>query len=301
MSSSAKKSYGFFLNNERASVAIREQEERNSEYAAKIIEQQQAAARRQSAYESFISESRDFLLTESLFSLYKKCMPEGMNESLLNRGKAVISSFVIEEGSKKLLDSFSTKTLFLSELADVVNSTHKKVLHDCDEKVEPFKISASTFKDFHGKLDTLDTDEITKAITQRVAMAEEKMVQDNIKDKKKMEDLASKTKEKLDKVKASSDEAEKEVKQEHTALYRQAIDNQVVFRRKSILEGMVNRMASQVATSNMPEFTNKNGKLDMDRIIENCEAMYGVLEMLNTIKAKEFTPEYISEVMDSLK
>lgn len=301
MGSLAKKSYGFYLNNESSSVAIREQEERNSELAAKILQQRQAASKRQAAYEAFTSESRDFLLTESLYWLYKKCMPEGINESLLNRGKAVISSFVIEEGSKKLLDSFSTKTLFLSELADVVKSTHKKVLHDCDEKAEPFKISASTFKDFHGKLDTLSTDEITKAVTKRVTMAEEKMIKDNIEDKKKMEDLASKTKERIDKVKASSNEAEKEVKQEHAALYHQAINTHVISRKKSILESMVTRMASQVTTNAMPGFTDKNGKPDMDKIIETSEAMYGVLEMLNTIKAKNFTPEYISEVMDSLK
>ena len=288
---------------DRRAVIESEEKERSKDRMAHILEQQYASEKRRREYSTFVSESKDFLLEESLYNLYSKCLPSSVDESLLNQGRNVIKTFVKEEGSDKLLSTFKTKTLFLSELAYIVETTHKQVLHDCKEKDGPFRISGSAYKEFSKKIDNMSSAQITKSITDRVTKAEEEFIAANVKDKQIMEELSAKTKEKIDNVKGSSAEVEDQMKQEHTALYKQAIDRKVISRKKGILESIVVSMSTNIVKEDAirESFTNEDGKLNTDRIIELSEAMYTVLEMLNTIKAKDFTPQYLQEVISSIK
>ena len=268
-------SYSYSLNHDSRSVALREEAESENMRREHILEQRYAQDQRQRSLNAFTSESRDFLLSESLSYIMNKCFPSTIDESLLMRGRAVVESFVAEEGSMSLLNQFKTKTLFLSELANIIESTHKKVLHSCEGKDAPFKITNSDMKAFHNRIDTMNTDTITKEIVSRVTKAEEEFMKANLKDKETLEELAEKTKQNIDNVKAKDSDTENEIKQECSALYRRQVDN-IMNRKKSILESMVLRMSKAVVTeeSVLPQFTQENGKLDMQKIIDVSEVMY---------------------------
>ena len=292
----------YSLNSDSRSVTAREEYDNNNMRRSRILEQRYAYENKQKALDAFASESKDFLLTESLFYIMKKCFPVTLESSLLDQGRSVISSFVMEEGADSLLSRFRTKTLFLSELANIVETTHRKVLHSCEGKDAPFKITNSDMKAFHDRIDNMNTDAITKEIVSRVTKAEENFVKANMKDKENIEKLAEKTKEKIDNIKAKDTDTEEDLKQEFAALYRRDIDS-VMNRKKGILESIVLRMSRAIVSESalLEQFTQENGKLDMQRIIDSSEVMYTFLEMVNTLNIKPITTSYISDALASIK
>lgn len=300
--SSFGESYAYSLGFNYKSVAEREETENANIRREHMLEQRYAFDQRQKSLNAFTSESRDFLLCESLYHIMKKCFPSTIDESLLMRGRSVVESFVQEESSTNLINQFKTKTLFLSELANIIETTHKRVLHSCDGKDAPFKITNSDMKAFHDRIDGMDIDTITKEIVSRVTKAEEEFVKANIKDKETLEELAEKTKQSIDNVKAKDSDVEKDIKQEQSALYRRQVDN-IMNRKKSILESMVLRMSRAVVTEDsiLEQFTQENGKLDMQKIIDVSEVMYTFLEMVNTLKIKNVTSNYLHETLASIK
>ena len=292
----------YSLNSDSKSVAAREEYDNSNMRRSRILEQRYAYENKQKALDAFASESKDFLLTESLFYIMKKCFPVTLESSLLDQGRSVISSFVKEEGTDSLLSRFKTKTLFLSELANIVETTHRKVLHSCEGKDAPFKITNSDMKAFHDRIDNMSTDTITKEIVSRVTKAEENFVKANMKDKENIEKLAEKTKEKIDNIKAKDTDTEEDLKQEFAALYRRDVDS-VMNRKKGILESIVLRMSRAIVSEStlLEQFTQENGKLDMQRIIDSSEVMYTFLEMVNTLNIKPITTSYISDALASIK
>ena len=292
----------YSLNSDSRSVTAREEYDNNNMRRSRILEQRYAYENKQKALDAFASESKDFLLTESLFYIMKKCFPVTLESSLLDQGRSVISSFVMEEGADSLLSRFRTKTLFLSELANIVETTHMKVLHSCEDKDAPFKITNSDMKAFHNRIDNMSTDAITKEIVSRVTKAEENFVKANMKDKENIEKLAEKTKEKIDNIKAKDADTEEDLKQEFAALYRRDVDS-VMNRKKGILESIVLRMSRAIVSESalLEQFTQENGKLDMQRIIDSSEVMYTFLEMVNTLNIKPITTSYISDALASIK
>ena len=292
----------YSLNSDSRSVTVREEYDNNNMRRSRILEQRYAYENKQKALDAFASESKDFLLTESLFYIMKKCFPVTLESSLLDQGRSVISSFVMEEGADSLLSGFRTKTLFLSELANIVETTHRKVLHSCEGKDAPFKITNSDMKAFHDRIDNMSTDAITKEIVSRVTKAEENFVKANMKDKENIEKLAEKTKEKIDNIKAKDTDTEEDLKQEFAALYRRDVDS-VMNRKKGILESIVLRMSRAIVSESalLEQFTQENGKLDMQRIIDSSEVMYTFLEMVNTLNIKPITTSYISDALASIK
>ena len=292
----------YSLNSDSRSVTVREEYDNNNMRRSRILEQRYAYENKQKALDAFASESKDFLLTESLFYIMKKCFPVTLESSLLDQGRSVISSFVMEEGADSLLSRFRTKTLFLSELANIVETTHRKVLHSCEGKDAPFKITNSDMKAFHDRIDNMSTDAITKEIVSRVTKAEENFVKANMKDKENIEKLAEKTKEKIDNIKVKDADTEEDLKQEFAAFYRRDVDS-VMNRKKGILESIVLRMSRAIVSEPalLEQFTQENGKLDMQRIIDSSEVMYTFLEIVNTLNIKPITTSYISDALASIK
>lgn len=284
------------------SVATQEHMEETSMRRNRILEQQYAAEKKQKEFSAFTSESKDFLLTEALTYILRKCLPDNINEALMTRGKAVAESFVREEGSYSLLNRFKTKTLFLSELASIVEETHKKVIHGCEGKDAPFKISNSDMKAFHDRLDTMDTDQVTKEIVSRVTKAEEEFVKANAKDRETLEELSSSTEEKLNSIKNKDPEKEDQIKKEAVMFYKQKVDA-VTNRKKGILESIVVRMGTSIVSEEtlLQQFRLESGKLDTQKIIDTSEVMYTFLEMVNTLQIKDVDSKYLQEILSSIK
>ena len=282
-------------------VAEMENMDRMREKRKHLLEQQTRNDSRRKQLDEFKSQTYDFLVSEAMVHILEKCIPQ-LNSTFKSQLRNICTSFVNEETSYKLVNSFRTKTLFLSELASVIEESQKQIIHGCEGKDSPFKISNSDINKFYNKLDNITDNQITKEISSRVAKAEEEFIKNNINDKKELEDLASSTKEKLDSIKNDDSDLENKLKQECTALYKRKVDS-IMKRKKGILESIVLRMSNGIITeeSMLSSYTKENGKLDMQKIIESSEIMYAFLEMVNTLKIKKVDNNYIKNTLDSIQ
>lgn len=76
-----------------------------------------------------------------------------------------------------------------------------------------------------------------------------------------------------------------------------------MIRKKGILESIVLRMSRNIVTEDtlLPSFTQENGKLDMQKIIDTSEVMYTFMEMVNTMRIKDVNTSYLNEILSSIK
>ena len=290
----------YLKSSDRTSVTLKEDMEKSDERRARLFEQQIANERRQAAHNKFVVDSKKYLLNESLFHILKQSLPKDTDASLLKLGRSVIESFTEEEDCSALINNFKTKTQFLSELASIIESTHRQVIHGCGDQDDLFKMNCSDMRIFNDKIEGLDSLGLSKAIMSRVAKAEEQFVAANMKDKEAMEELATKTQEKIDKVQHKDADMETDIKQEHTNMYHQQVKS-IMNRPKNILESIVVRLSESIIKEDATRAQfSKKGKIDMDKIIEMSEVMYTFLEMVNTLKIKDVTPAYIQEALASI-
>ena len=255
-------------------------------------------------FSNFRSDLTDVLLTEALYTIFKHSVPETISEELLQYGKNAIYNFVVTEGANKLLTNFESKTLLLSEMSSIIRESECEIVSRCDKTDDStFCIKNSEFEKFRSKLSNLDINSVTKAIADRVQQAESEFVEANLKDKELMEDLAQKTKDRIDAVRASSDEEESEIKQEHARLYKRQLSDNVIHRKKNILESMITKFTNKIVTTESlnESFVLENStKIDMDKVINMSEVLYTVLEMVNTCKIRTVDQIYITELLSSI-
>lgn len=283
-------------------VKENEQQELANEKRLALVEASYRTNDRTNKLGSFLVEAKNMLVTEAIFKLVKDSVPDTISESLLTIAKNITSNFVAEEGADSLLSRFKTKTIFLSEMSNIVSDTHDKIVENAKETfADDFTIKNSDLEAFYTRLEQLDYDKMTIAIRGKVGKAEQDFVQANIDDRMAMEKFAEESKEKIDSIKAKSQETEDAMKQEQAQIYKESV-NSILDRKKSILEVLVNKTSQSIITNtDMREaYTLESGKLNTSSIIDTAEMMYTFLEAVNTAKIKEITPEYLTSVIDSI-
>lgn len=255
------------------------------------------------SYSKFSLNVQNFLVSESINFLLQPCI-EDKNVADKNYGRVLCEQFVNERGASNLLRGFRRNSYLLHEIYSIVNETYDNIMCKVDKQDElSFVIKPSDKKDFYDKLADLSSEEITKKVNERCCKAAQDFIQNNINDKIDMEDIAIKTKEKIDNIKAKSQEKKKELQQEYANIARREMNKIVYNRRKNVYEQMVHNFADQVLKNESlrSNFINESGKLDMDSITEKVDVMYRFLETINTAKICKVNESYIKDVLDSIK
>lgn len=256
-------------------------------------------------YTDFISNSRNYFLAESINMILQNSLDEETTREERDYGKALVEGFVKENDSIKLLAEFGRKTLLLAGIADIVKEAHEKVLHSCKEgDSKTFRISKTIDDGFFDKLIGLSDEKITKKINERVCDSLESYVQANVNDKIQLEELAEKTKERIDNIKARNKEEEDKMVKEFTDLYNRQVND--IKNRKNRKVGVYEQLMHSVTRSIVSEqtllesFTNESGQLNMDKIQRKVKVMYTFLEMLNTTKMANINEAFIEKVIKSV-
>ena len=254
-------------------------------------------------FQDFVSESKINLITEGLTLFTMKALPSKVSRHDKKMVKAIAENFVREEGANELLRRINGKTIFLSEFARLTEEAHETIIHGATEKPEEddFSIKASDMSSYFDGLEDLGYDEMCKKIAERVANAEADFVKANIEDKKNIEDLTAKAQEKVGKIQADTEEAENEIKEEAARLYKKNLSN-LQNRKRNILESIIRHFSEQVFVneSTQPIYCTEKG-IDSNKAIESAEVIYTFLEMVNTMKFKTITPQYLTELISSIK
>lgn len=301
------------LNNDNLMLSARDRSQAISlERAAKsnekrkmLVENHYRTTQNRNKYNEFTANLKNVLVTEALYMIVENALPKNTPSELLKYGKNAIYSIVTTEDANKLVTRFHTKTAFLSELANIVEASEYEIVKKCDANNDAtFCIKNSDFDKFRDKVSKLDIEDVSKTIADRVAAAENDFVKANLKDKEDLENIAQKTKEKIDSVRSDDEQDEENIKQELAITYRRNVSDNIINRKKNILEALVTRMSKKILineSSNEDFLMNESSKLNTNKVIELSEVLYTVLEMVNTCKVLPVDSKYISEVLNSIE
>lgn len=256
-------------------------------------------------YSEFISNSRDYLLTEAINMILQNSLNEDTSEEDRKYGKALVEGFVKETGSLKLLSEFGNKSLMLAGITDLVKESHQKVIHSCKEgDTKTFKITKTIEDNFFDKLIGLNDNKITEKINERVCNSLEDFVQSNVNDKLDLEELAEKTKEKIDNIKARNAEERQKIEESYTLQYNREVQKikQRANRKVSVYEQIMDTMTRSIVADEAirESFLLESGQLDTGKIRGKVTTMYTFLEMLNTTKMANVNEAYIENILKNM-
>lgn len=257
-----------------------------------------------SLYNKFCENVQNFLVSETIYSILQPCL-EGKSINDQEYGRVLCEQFVKEEGSYSLLRRFNRESLMLHEMYNTIMEAYDNIVCKVDKEDNlSFTIKPSDKKNFYDKLSDVSTSEVCKKISERSCKAAEEFIQANINDKLDMEEIAAKTKERIDNIKAETDEKKKELTQECVRIGKENMAR-VIARPKGLYEHLVHSLANSIITSEDSEvkdhFINESGKINMELVKEKADVMFRFLETINTAKIKNIDESYIFGILKSIK
>lgn len=257
-----------------------------------------------SQYNKFCESVQNFLVSESIYSILLPCL-EGKSDADKEYGRVLCEQFVQEEGSYSLLRRFNRESLMLHEMYLAIMESYDSIVCKMDKENNlTFSIKPSDKKDFYDKLSDVSTSEVCKKIAERSCKAAEEFIQANINDKLDMEEVAARTRERIDNIKADSDEKKKELQEECVRIGKQEM-SRIAKRPKTLYECIIYSIANNVLTTEDEEvksaFVNESGKVNIDIVKEKADVMYRFLETINTAKIKTIDESYMFSLLNSIK
>lgn len=287
----------------RSEITKMEEVRRSENIAASIYEAAFNQEDKEKKYSDFKKDVKTYFLKEAMSKLLLESLPSTIDVAYVNMSKTLVENFINEEGVDTLLKRFSTTSIFLAEMGSIVEESYNNVMEGCDKSnPDSYIIKSSDDDKFYDKLQNMDTEAMSKTIAAKVANAEKEFIQSNVQDRETMETLAQETKDKIESYKHKDASVTESVRLGYEQEYKEKVAN-IGNRPKGILEAMVVKASNNIVANNdlRGMYVNESGKLDTDRIINTCEVMYTLLEMVNTAKMRVVNEEYIKNVIDSLK
>lgn len=291
---------------EQVIAANKDRENKQKTMQEYVLEVQSEGLKQRDSFLNFSYDVKEALLTECLTKLYEGAIGYKYESTVAeNVKKSLISKFIKEQGVDKLVSSFKTKSLMLSEFASLINKYHKLITEACD-KQDPstFTVDNEFKQKFFDELDNTDADAVAEVIKSRVTTAVEEFITANMTNKMEIKDIMTDSQNRIESIKTVKDD-EKRAQQE--AWIKESAQRKIDMVRnskpKSVFSAMVENMsvACMKDEALKEQFTTEEGKLDIDSIVESCELMYTLLEMVNTTKMIKVDEEYVFNFVESFR
>lgn len=249
-------------------------------------------------YKKFILDTKKTLLSECIYSLMDRSIGyqhDKVRADVIKRN--LVNNFIEEQGVDNLLSRFRTESFLLSEYARIVNKYTNIITEKCNkENTDTFVVDQEDKDKFFDELDMEDADEVATAIKIRVSDSVDQFVDSNIKQKEELKEILTQSKERIE---ASKNE---EVKESFNILAKKRMTEVREKRRTNIFEAMVFSLAeASMKNEDLKAIYTKDGKLDIDSIVENCTIMYSFLETINSAKMINVNEAYIKNILAELK
>ena len=250
-------------------------------------------------YEDFSKSVTEAFVTESLTCLVNSCLNEVTLKDEYNSrlSRQLVSNFVKEEGAHKLLTKFKGTSYLMSELAYICNKHIKAVLEKADPNdKDSLKINKKQKDDFYKDLDKASADKVVDNIRSRVMGSTQEFIDSNTKDKMKIKDILTTTKEKIENNK------NKKIQEGYSNLGKERVSDIRSKKVQNVFEAMVYSMAkTSLKNEDAKKVFVENSALNMDKLVEHCEVMYTFLTTLDTCKIIDVNESYIEEMLKDLK
>lgn len=266
------------------------------------------------SYIDFKKKVTDAYVVEGLTVLVDNCLSpilirEDYHQKLVRQ---LVTNFVNEEGSAKLLNKFKSTSYVMSEMAYIIETTIQSILEKAkQDESKSFKLDKEDKEKFYTKLEKVDVDDAVTKITDRVRTQQQEFVNNNMEEKAALSAALTKTQNKVEDnkaklaEKANSEKAkESAVKVEESYIVmgkRRATDIRNS-RTKNIFECMVYNLskAAMINESAGQAFID-NSRLNMDKIVEHCETICTFVTALDSLKIINVDEAYIEKMLKDMK
>ena len=301
-----KKSTATFINalteNYAADNAVKKSkyEQPFSEEAGMVVESVYRRDANLNRYHSFVETVKNSLVVEALYKVYSESVDESIKEDASNRVvmRSIVNEYVQEAGYDNILRTMKTASATMSEMYNVITKTAKSILEACDKtNPDTFIITPEMKDEFFKSLDYSNSEEISKAINDRVSNAMQDFVTANTKDHEDITTALKQAQEKIAEV-PEGDESLKEFYEMKGKRQASEIRNAP----KGVFHGMVSAMCESVLKHDgmQREFMTE-GHLNMDKITSRVSLMYSFLETLNTARIDNINEAYLTDIIINLK
>lgn len=246
-------------------------------------------------FSDFKNSVKEDLLAECMYRVLMPALHSLESPRKYAISKGLVKDFIIDEGVDNLLREYKKGSSLLYEAYRLTTNYSNIVLEKCDKKdPNTFNIDTEVKDDFFEELDNSELATIAPELNERISNALDEFIMDNMETKQQIQDIVSQTKEKVERTKNSK------VAESYNEDANYRIKSVKERKSKGILESMIfNVTKSCITNEDMKSiYCNENGKLNMDKIIDETAVLYGFLEMLNMCKMTNVDESYI---MNSIK
>lgn len=262
----------------------------------------------------FKKKVTDAYVVEALTILVDNCMSpvlirEEYHQKLVRQ---LVTNFVNEEGSARLLNKFRNTSYIMSEMAYAIDTSIQSILEKAkQDDSKSFKLEKEDKEKFYAKLEKVDVDAAVDKITDRVRTQQQEFVNNNMEEKAALSAALSKTQKKVednkDKLaeKANSEKAKEsaaKIEESYIALGKRRATDIRNSRSKNIFECMVyNLSKAAMVNESAGQVFIENSKLNMDKIVEHCETLCTFITTLDSLKIINVDEAYIENMLNEMK
>ena len=266
------------------------------------------------SYIDFKKKVTDAYVVEGLTVLVDNCLSpilirEDYHQKLVRQ---LVTNFVNEEGSAKLLNKFKSTSYVMSEMAYIIETTIQSILEKAkQDESKSFKLDKEDKEKFYTKLEKVDVDDAVTKITDRVRTQQQEFVNNNMEEKAALSAALTKTQNKVEDnkaklaEKANSEKAKEsavKVEESYIAMGKRRATDIRNSRTKNIFECMVYNLskAAMINESAGQTFID-NSRLNMDKIVEHCETLCTFITALDSLKIINVDEAYIEKMLADIK
>ena len=266
------------------------------------------------SYIDFKKKVTDAYVVEGLTALVDNCLSptllrEDYHQKLVRQ---LVTNFVNEEGSAKLLNKFKSTSYVMSEMAYIIETTIQSILEKAkQDESKSFKLDKEDKEKFYTKLEKVDVDDAVTKITDRVRTQQQEFVNNNMEEKAALSAALTKTQNKVEDnkaklaEKANSEKAKEsavKVEESYIAMGKRRATDIRNSRTKNIFECMVYNLskAAMINESAGQAFID-NSRLNMDKIVEHCETLCTFITALDSLKIINVDEAYVEKMLADMK
>lgn len=253
-------------------------------------------------YQSFVETIKNVYLTEGLYHMYRRSVPEIAIQNPSDRSimRSIVSQYVQENGYDNIMRNMKSASVTMCNMYNTINEAVSETLDKVDkDDPDTFAVTNDMKDSFFDSLNNDNIEDVSTAINNRVADAMNDFVTANAKDKDSINAALDKAKEKIDK----SNEKDEELKESYNYQARREI-SEIRNSSKGIFHSMVSALAESVIKSDDPSFKNEfmvENHIDMDKTISRATLLYSFVEMLNTSRLEKINSTYLESMINNLK
>ena len=266
------------------------------------------------SYIDFKKKVTDAYVVEGLTVLVDNCLSpilirEDYHQKLVRQ---LVTNFVNEEGSAKLLNKFKSTSYVMSEMAYIIETTIQSILEKAkQDESKSFKLDKEDKEKFYTKLENIDVDDAVTKITDRVRTQQQEFVNNNMEEKAALSAALTKTQNKVEDnkaklaEKANSEKAKEsavKVEESYIAMGKRRATDIRNSRTKNIFECMVyNLSKAAMINESAGQVFIDNSRLNMDKIVEHCETLCTFITALDSLKIINVDEAYIEKMLADMK